>query len=112
MMVMMTMIVMMMMADSSQTRVLGKVEGQFLHARLWLQGPILDAQTPLHFGRTKVWVEEDWEAARSFCLLRFSFAASCLSASNLRFKADNVIVLKKMIFFLNHKYKISLASCT
>ena len=35
-----------------------------------------------HFGQTKLWNEGDRDAARSFCLLRFSFAASCLSASN------------------------------
>ena len=29
-----------------------------------------------------VWVEDDRDAARSFCLLRFSFAALCPSASN------------------------------
>ena len=42
-------------------------------------------RTPkLHFGQTAVSAERDWDAARSFCLLRLSFAASCLSASNLR----------------------------
>ena len=46
--------------------------------------PILDAHPLLHFGQTRVWVEDDWDAARSFCLLRFFFAASCLSASNLQ----------------------------
>ena len=70
------------MADSSQTRILGKLDGQFLHARWWLQCPILDAQTLLHFGQAKVWDEDDWDAARSICLLCFSFAALCLSASN------------------------------
>ena len=74
----------MMMADASQTRIFGKVDGQFLHARWRLWTPILDAQTLLHFGQAKVWVENDWDAARSVCLFRLSFAASCLSASNLR----------------------------
>ena len=35
---------MMVVADFSQTRILGKVDGQFLHARWRLWGPILDAQ--------------------------------------------------------------------
>ena len=61
----------MMMADSSQMRIFGKVDGQFLHARLWLS-PILDVQTVLHFGQTKVWAEVDWDAAHSFCLLHLS----------------------------------------
>ena len=61
----------MMMAHSSQTRILGKVDGQFLH-------------TLMHFGQTMVWDEDDRDAARSFCLLCFSFAAFCLSASNLQ----------------------------
>ena len=33
------------MADSLQTRILWKVDGQFLHAHWWLQSLILDAQT-------------------------------------------------------------------
>ena len=74
----------MMMADSSQTRIVGKVDDQLLHARWWLQTRILDAHTLLHFGQAKVWVEDNWDAARSFCLLRLSFAASCLSVSNLQ----------------------------
>ena len=72
------------MAHSSQTRIAGKIDGQFLHARLWLSRLILDVHTLLHFGQTKVWDEDGRDAARSFCLQRFSFAASCLSASNLR----------------------------
>ena len=37
-------------------------------ARWWLWTPILDAQTyVLHFGRVKVWVEDDRDSARSFC---------------------------------------------
>ena len=44
-----------MMAYPSQTRIFGKVDGQFLHARWWLQSPILDVQTLLHFGQAKVW---------------------------------------------------------
>ena len=35
---------MMVMADFSQTRIFGKVDGQFLHARWRLKSPILDAQ--------------------------------------------------------------------
>ena len=63
----------------------GKVDGQCLHARWWLQSAILDAQTPaLHFAQAKVWADDDLDAARSYCLLRLSFAASCLSASSLR----------------------------
>ena len=36
------------------------------------------------FGQAKLSADDVWEAARSFCLLRLSFTASCLSASNLR----------------------------
>ena len=72
-----------MMAHSSQTRIVWKVDGQFLHARWWLQRPILDAHTQQNIGQTKVWVEDDRDAARYFCLLRFSFAASCLSCLEL-----------------------------
>ena len=72
-----------MTAHSLQTRVVGKVDdGQFFHARMWLYRPILDAHSLSHFGQTKVWDEDGRDAARSFCLLRFSFAALCLSASN------------------------------
>ena len=70
------------MAHSSQTTIVGKVDGQFLHARWWLERPILDAHSLAHFGQTKVWDEDGRDAARSFCHLRFSFAALCLSASN------------------------------
>ena len=35
-----------------------------------------------HFGQMKVWDEDGRDAVRSFCLLRFSFAALCLSALN------------------------------
>ena len=73
---------MMMMAHSSQTRIVGKVDSQFLHVRWWLWRPILDAHPEPHFGQTKVWDEDGRDAARSFYLLRFSFAALCLSASN------------------------------
>ena len=71
------------MVDSPQTRILWKVGGQLLHDHWWLDSRILDVQTLLHFGPARLWAEEDWDAARSFCLLRLSFAASCLSASNL-----------------------------
>ena len=37
-------------------------------------------KTLLHFRQVKVWAEDDWKVACSFCLLRLSFAASCLSA--------------------------------
>ena len=46
---------MMMMVDSSQTRIFRKVDGQFLHARWWLQSPILVARTLLLLGQTKVY---------------------------------------------------------
>ena len=36
--------------------------------------------TPLHLGQMKVWAEDDWDAACSFCLI--FFAASGLSTSN------------------------------
>ena len=57
---------------------------KFLHARWWPQRPILDAHLLPHFGQAKVWDEDSRDAARSFCLLRFSFPALCLSASNLQ----------------------------
>ena len=66
------------MANSSQTRTVGKVDGQFLHARWWLQRSILDAHPLPHFRQAKDWDEDGRDAARSFCPLRFSFAASCL----------------------------------
>ena len=72
----------MMMVHSSQTRIVGKVGGQFLHARWWLWRPILDTHPLPHFGQTKVWDEVGRDGARSFCLLRLFFAALCLSASN------------------------------
>ena len=40
--------------DASQTRIIRKVDGQFLHAHWWLKSPILIAHTLLHFGQTKV----------------------------------------------------------
>ena len=73
-----------MMAYFSQTRIFKKVDGQFVHGRWWLQSLILDVHTLLHFGQAKVLAEDDWDVARSFCLLHLSFAASCLSASNFR----------------------------
>ena len=57
---------------------------KFLHACWWLQRPILDAHPLLYFRQTKVWDEDGRNAASSFCLLFFSFAASCLSASYLQ----------------------------
>ena len=72
---------MMLMAHSSQTRNLGKVDGQFLHARWWLLSATLDAQILLHFGQTKVWAEDGRDAARCVFPLRLHTA---LSASNLR----------------------------
>ena len=63
-----------------------------MHACPCLWCPILDAHILLHFGQAKVWVEDDWDAASSFCFLRLCVCvcvcvcvcASCLSASNLR----------------------------
>ena len=75
--------IMMMIADSSQTRILRRLLGQSLHARWWLWSLFLDAHTLLRFGQTKVWAEDDWDAARSFWLRHLFFAALCLSASNL-----------------------------
>ena len=71
-----------MMTHTSPARIVGKVDGQFMHARQWLWRPILDAHPLPHFGQIKVWDEDGRDAARSFCLLRFSFAALYLSASN------------------------------
>ena len=73
-----------MIADSSQTRILAKVNGPFLHARWWLWNLILDVHTLLHFGQMKVLAEDNRDATTSFCLLGLSCAASCLSASNFR----------------------------
>ena len=42
-----------------------KVDGQFLHARWWLQSPMINAHTLLHFGQTKIWAEDDLDAALS-----------------------------------------------
>ena len=81
------------MAHSSQTKTVGKVDGQFLHVRWWLQRSILDVHPLPHFRQAKDWDEDGRDAACSFCLLRFfpacffcllrfSFAALCLSASN------------------------------
>ena len=53
-------------ADSSQARISGKADGQVLLARWWLWSPSLDAQTLLHFKHTKVWVEDNRDAAVSF----------------------------------------------
>ena len=74
----------MIMALPSQTRIVGKVSGQFLHTPWRLQRLILDVHPLQHFGQMKIWDEDGRDAVRSFCLLRFSFAALCLSASNLR----------------------------
>ena len=73
-----------MMADSSQIPIL---------ERLMVSSCILaggcrvrfDEQTLLTlFDRRRFGLRMIWDAARSFCLLCFSFAASCLSTSNLR----------------------------
>ena len=62
---------------------LRKADGQFWHARWWLWSPIPGVQILPHFGQARVRAEDDWEAAPSFCLLRLSFAALCVSASSL-----------------------------
>ena len=59
-----------MKAHSSQTRLVGKVDGQFLHARWWLGRPILDVHPLPHFGQMKVWDEDGRDAAHSFLLKR------------------------------------------
>ena len=61
----------MVMAHSSQARIVWRGTGQFLHALWWLWSPILDAHPLPYFGQTKVWDEDGKDAARSFCLLRF-----------------------------------------
>ena len=72
------------MANSSQTRIWGRLMVSSCMLVGGCRVLILDAQTLLPFGQAKVWAEDDWDAARSFCLLRLCFilAASCLSASN------------------------------
>ena len=70
-----------MMADSSQTRIFKKVDGQFVHGRWWLQSLILDVHTLLHFGQAKVWAEDDWDAALSVLPLAsflYGFMPLCL----------------------------------
>ena len=42
---------MMKMTDSLQTRILGKVDSQILHAHWWQLSLILDVHTLLHFGQ-------------------------------------------------------------
>ena len=69
------------MAHSSQTKTVGKVDGQFLHVRWWLQRSILDVHPLPHFRQAKDWDEDGRDAACSFCLLRFfllAFSASCV----------------------------------
>ena len=55
----------MMMAHSSRTRIFREGCGHFLHACWWLERLILDVHTLLLFGQTKVWDEDDRDAARS-----------------------------------------------
>ena len=83
------------MAHSPQTRIVEKVDGQFLHARWWPLRSILDAHPLPHLGQTKVWDEDGRDAARSSCLLRFSFAALCHSASQLAFVLTDVRQLSR-----------------
>ena len=62
----------------ARRRGVGQAEGHLLYVRWWLQSPVLDAQTLLHFGQTKAWAEDDWETARfQFGRQRLSFAALC-----------------------------------
>ena len=49
---------------SSQTRIVWKVDDQFLHACWWLWRLILDAHPLPHFGQTKVWDADGRDAAR------------------------------------------------
>ena len=51
-----TVLVMMLMALFSQTRIFGKVDGQFWHVRWRLLSPILDAHTLLQFGQKRFWL--------------------------------------------------------
>ena len=55
-----------------------------------VERPFLDAHTLLHFGQTKVWVEDDRDAARYFCLLRFSFVASVAEGFRRHTLASNL----------------------
>ena len=72
--------VIVMIADSLQTMILGGLMVSSCMLTGGCRSPILDAQTLLHFGQAKVWAEDDWDAACSFCLI--FFAASGLSTSN------------------------------
>ena len=53
----------------ARRRGVGKAEGHLLYVRWWLQSPVLDAETLLHFGQTKAWAEDGC----SLCLPPASF---------------------------------------
>ena len=75
---------MMMMADSSQTRIWGRLMVSSCMLAGGYRGRFSMRTTYRTLGKTKVWAEDDWDAARSFSLLRFPFTPSRLSASNLQ----------------------------
>ena len=57
------------MADSSQTRILGRLKVSFCVLTGGCIVLILDAQTLMHFGQARVPAEDDWEAARSSTII-------------------------------------------
>ena len=64
-------IIMMMVADSSQTRTQESL-GSTLAPSLVADSPFHDLQTLLHFEQAKTLAEDDSEVSCSFRLLRFS----------------------------------------
>ena len=72
----------MVMADFPQTRVFGKVDGQFLHARWRMQIPIIDVQIG---GWAVSFTRSVLESDRRFrSLLYTSYSGICLVVSRVR----------------------------
>ena len=81
----------MVMADFSQTRIFGKVGGQFLHARWRLWSPIIDAQIggwAVSFRRSVL------ESDRQFRSLSYtSYSGICLVVSRVCYTPDAIVSL-------------------
>ena len=72
----------MVIADYSQTRILGKTDGQFLHARWRLQGPILDAKIG---GWAVFLIRSVLESDRRFRRVSYtSYSGICVVVSRVR----------------------------
>ena len=74
---------MVVMADFSQTRIFGKVDGQFLHARWRPQSPIHDAQIGVWAASLTRSVLESDRRFRTLSLIR-PYSGICLAVSRLR----------------------------